>query len=424
LLGSDTEYLENTFIKTNSGKEISLAKIKEMMIKLDVIDGLRFENESASLTGKAIDESGKATSDLLNKSKGFDINRLNPLSPIIDANMPITRNADGSIEKIDVMNPLKSLFKSSQDMGTKQFIAYDIGRNIGSTVEGHSKATNFLANIIQDKDFFEAADNTKKFLFDYNDLSDFERKVMKRIIPFYTWMRKNIPLQLEMFFTKPGVYSGYNKMKNEIEKNVPEDQRVEDKYKNTFAQDWIQIPGTMKGKESRVYNPKTKQYEIAESKNEPSFWNPNLPLADLGKIPMPTADFAKQMFSSLNPAIKVPIELQANKNVYFDTPISGGVGDTKDAPGYIQRLMGGTVDKPIQMDAKDRYVLQNLSGFMENISKVTDLKNSNDETGLALLKILLGPSTNSYDVETYKKWSQRDRLKMLKDLAKKVEEEK
>lgn len=50
----------------------------------------------------------------------------------------------------------------------------------------------------------KAAARVKKFNFDYQDLTPLERRIFRRAIPFYTFMRKNIPLQLEMLFTRPG----------------------------------------------------------------------------------------------------------------------------------------------------------------------------------------------------------------------------
>lgn len=406
LLGKDENYLNKTMIKTKDGKQYSLMQVRNMMEKLDVVRPSQFDVESSSVAGKQANAGNTTDVMVKNKGKGFkfDANMLNPLSPVID-----------------IKHPLHSLFQSAEEMGVtqkQQFLLHQGGRAIGSAVENHARAVNFLANVINDNDFFKSADNTNKFLFDYNDLSDFERKVMKRIIPFYTWMRKNIPLQLEMLVEKPNIYRTYSKGMNTIEGSVEDDERVPDKYKNDFAKDWIQLPGMQKGKSSVEWNPATKQYDYVEPKDEPAFINPNLPLGDLGKVPLPTADFAKQMFSSMNQMIKAPIELQANKNMYFDTPISRGVGDTKDAPGYLQSLLGGTAERPAQMDAKDRYLLQAFSGALEDVSKAMDVKNSSDETKLTLIKSLLGPSLYSYDVETFKKWSQRDRLKLLKDLAK------
>jgi hypothetical protein len=49
-----------------------------------------------------------------------------------------------------------------------------------------------------------AAAEVKKIHYDYGNLSDFERKVMRRALPFYSWMRQNIPAQLEQILAQPG----------------------------------------------------------------------------------------------------------------------------------------------------------------------------------------------------------------------------
>ena len=48
-----------------------------------------------------------------------------------------------------------------------------------------------------------AGQEVKAALFDYNDVSRFERGVLKRIMPFYTWTRNNIPTQLKHLVLNP-----------------------------------------------------------------------------------------------------------------------------------------------------------------------------------------------------------------------------
>lgn len=43
----------------------------------------------------------------------------------------------------------------------------------------------------------------KALHFDYGDLSEFEARVLRNAIPFYTWMRNNIPLQIRGMMTDP-----------------------------------------------------------------------------------------------------------------------------------------------------------------------------------------------------------------------------
>lgn len=49
-----------------------------------------------------------------------------------------------------------------------------------------------------------AAKRVRKYNFDYQDLTNIEKKVFRRAVPFYTFMRKNVPLMIENYFTNPG----------------------------------------------------------------------------------------------------------------------------------------------------------------------------------------------------------------------------
>ena len=50
----------------------------------------------------------------------------------------------------------------------------------------------------------EAMEAMKRSGFDYSEMSSFERNVMKRVIPFYSFLRKNVPYQLSNLISEPG----------------------------------------------------------------------------------------------------------------------------------------------------------------------------------------------------------------------------
>jgi hypothetical protein len=53
--------------------------------------------------------------------------------------------------------------------------------------------------------------------FDYQDLSQFERQVMKNIFPFYVWSRRNVPLQFSSLFFQPGKFNTLGYTRDEFE---------------------------------------------------------------------------------------------------------------------------------------------------------------------------------------------------------------
>ena len=58
---------------------------------------------------------------------------------------------------------------------------------------------------------------TKALQFDYADLSDTERNVIKNIIPFYTWTRRNVPLQFSSLLSNPGKFNKLDFAKEELQ---------------------------------------------------------------------------------------------------------------------------------------------------------------------------------------------------------------
>ena len=95
--------------------------------------------------------------------------------------------ARGKLEKI-ANNPV---FAKAREMGTKW-------------VEEPARLAFWLNEIEKGASPAKAALRTKDVLFDYAELSKAERAIRDSgVVPFYTWMRKNIPLQIESMIKNP-----------------------------------------------------------------------------------------------------------------------------------------------------------------------------------------------------------------------------
>jgi hypothetical protein len=81
------------------------------------------------------------------------------------------------------------------------------GKGMNSAVEDHAKLAIFIHNLDRFGDAKVATEHVHKFLFDYADLTAFEQRRVRKFIPFYTFMRKNVPLQVEQTFLQPGKIS-------------------------------------------------------------------------------------------------------------------------------------------------------------------------------------------------------------------------
>ena len=191
------------------------------------------------------------------------------------------------------------------------------GRTVGTVIEDNGRWAHFIDKIAKGEKTWDAAKSVKKFLFDYGELTEFERIVMKRIFPFYTWTRKNIPLQLEQAIKQPGKVAALQKVKSSIEAKTPitEQEKVLPK--------WLSERMPLRiGRDD-----KDIQYLPLEG---------YLPFSDLGKLERP----GRTAIESLTPLAKIPAELSFNQSSFFGSPIERFPGEKvpflgKDVPAKV-----------------------------------------------------------------------------------------
>ncbi len=165
-------------------------------------------------------------------------------------------------------------------------------RRVGTYVEDNGRVALFFDQLGKGVDSKSASLHMKKFMFDYGDLSEFERTTLKRVIPFYTWMRKNVPLQLEQIVKNPGKYTPFVHAQQAVEGMSSADEDM-------YLPDWM------------------RQEEMFVRLPDKSLFNPDLPFQDLANI----FDL-KQWVSSTSPLIKGVFELTANKNFFTGKPLA------------------------------------------------------------------------------------------------------
>lgn len=189
--------------------------------------------------------------------------------------------------------------------GLKKFAPTRIGGIVGKTLEDNSRLAHFVNKLESGMKADEAAVSVKKFLFDYNDISPFEKQIMKRVAPFYTWTRKNLPLQLEQVWKQPQKYVPIEKwLMNRDEKDL-----LRLKYSKPYLYERLPIE-LKRNIDSVTYVPMEGL----------------IPAADLGKIVRPQ----EILFELLSPYIKTPIELGINKSFYTEQEIQRYPQETQE----------------------------------------------------------------------------------------------
>ena len=177
-----------------------------------------------------------------------------------------------------------------------------LNQTVGRHMEDNSRLAHFIQKRINGDDAGRAAQSVKRFLFDYTELTPFERDTMKMFIPFYTWARKNIPLQIEQIINQPERYARIPKLMNEVSgisgdaENIPQPDYFQEV--NATRLPW-------------------------NSNDQPQFLAQDLPFQDLNRLN------TKDMLSNMTPFLKVWAELlpPGGANFFTERPIEGFSGE-------------------------------------------------------------------------------------------------
>lgn len=255
-----------------------------------------------------------------------------------------------------------------------------------SSENAMSKASHALGNVVESTPRFQmflmdwkdvgaktspevaldyAKNEAKKWFMDYGDLTGFERKVMKKVVPFYTWIRKNLANQVYMMIHMPEMYS-----------MIPKAQQMLTGDSNISQND---LPDWMK---QSNYLPLAPEYIPEALKGRVMTLWPNMPYGDLNQIPvgfeMSSAgvpvpvmqspwDTLSTILSQAHPSIKTLVEI-VPKDPY-DIFFRSNMGQTKVAPGILNLL---TKAKP---------ALLFLDGMMRTLGFKDGLKWGTDSKG-------------------------------------------
>lgn len=222
---------------------------------------------------------------------------------------------------------IKSTWKEGINPLSQQNYAFKTNKAIGSAFENNARLAHFIDKLEKGSSVDDAVMSVKKYLFDYQDLTDFEKTWLKRVMPFYTWTRKNVPLQLEHLITQPGKYAGVEKVVRVIENigmgNAP---KADEKY----LSEYIKGNTAMRVK----YNEEDKTYYYFLLGN----WLPAYQAMDFLSSPM------ENIMAMLTPLLKTPMEIATNKSSFFKNTL-GDYETIERYPGQTTNYLGFNMPK-------------------------------------------------------------------------------
>jgi hypothetical protein len=219
-----------------------------------------------------------------------------------------------------------SALVNTLDPSSLDFFALELNRRMGGRVERFLRGPLYLDRRLAGSSKGEALEAVARFHFDYDELSQFESKVVRRVIPFYTWSRKNFPLQIEYMARKPGAYTWWTHARDNLESGSEEQGIVPQYYEDLLA---IRLPFT-----DPRGGPESAGAGVAEGAGPRMYLTLDLPFRDLAQ----TLD-TNQVLSSLSPFIKTPLEVNSGSQFFSGLPFREGLQQTPSTWAPIMPLL-------------------------------------------------------------------------------------
>jgi len=221
----------------------------------------------------------------------------------------IAEHISSQIGKTSAFNP-----------ASQRFFGYRWNRAVGSLVEDNAKIAHFLSKRSEGYGVKEAAESVKKYLFDYGDLTSVEQNLLKRVMPFYTWTSKNIPLQIQEFINNPGKFSKLATMKKDVESDVPVPNEQ-------YLSDYIKGNGPIRMRQDADGT----KYFLAGA------WVPAVQALQFLSNPKQSA------LGMITPTVKLPYETITNQGTFFQNTL-GEYDPIKKYPGQKTSYLGMDLD--------------------------------------------------------------------------------
>jgi len=178
--------------------------------------------------------------------------------------------------------------------------------------KGGQTAGDLSERLATQKQYLEYADQeAKKWFIDYSDLSEFEKKTLGKVLPFYSWLRHNIANQISGLTLYPEMYSVIPKVRGALTNDEDFDYTI--------------MPDYMK---NQGYYPMGQ----TEPGNFLMRWA-NLPIEDLNKIPVlfeegnilrpkfSGREILDDIMASAHPLIKTAVEMATGYDVFHKREI-------------------------------------------------------------------------------------------------------
>jgi hypothetical protein len=369
--------------------------------------------------------------DLLNKKVFTDVTEnkwtYGELRQVMkERGIAFSRNITGPIDIREGLDDFgKNLFPDSHSTGdrvkrvakkvlpiSQEFKPFEIGRNIGTLIEEQARVTNFVTNLRATGDVMHAAQRTKQFLFDYSNLTRFEKEFLRRVIPFYTFTRKNLELQAKTLAATPGRIAAELTTIGNIGEAMSGQQLTEEE--RAALPDWIKtgmgILASKKGSTVTILQGLGTPIEQPFQALQPNV-----------------------LLGSVSPLLRVPVE-QMSGYSFFQGKLLSDVTNAaayRSAPGALKDFIGYTEIKGKKTDGapftwyvslrpERMNIINNLPLAGRVLSSIKQMEAQDVSTQYKTLQQLVGVRPYSFDIEREADKREKEMMGKLENLLTKA----
>lgn len=287
-------------------------------------------------------------------------------------------------------------------------------RSVGQFIEHQQKATAYVTALGQGKSIPEAMKLAEVAGFDYRALTRFESQILRRIVPFYSFTRKNIELQLKTLGENPQRINQVMRFFGSFgEQMTPEERAIlPDFIRESLG---VKLQDTPDGLKQYVANFGTPIEAFTQLFEE----NPVL-----------------RAISMMNPILKVPVEIGIGKDSFRQRDLKDvyNANEYKAAPQFVKELLqirevkkdvlkrqpNGDLKKigeRIEYQADPERLLIARSLFTSRGVSYLDQVFGGDLTGFAkFLKLTTGMKPTQVDIGAQEFFAEREKKRALEDL--------
>lgn len=291
-------------------------------------------------------------------------------------------------------------------LGRAAQVPVKIGQDVvGRTLEEQARLVSFITHLKDTGDVTMAARQTKQFLFDYSNLTNFERNVLRRIMPFYTFTRKNIELQARALITTPGRIAAEVHTASTLGEIISGGESLTDAEKEKLP-DWIKSGMTILTKKNG------SQVNILRNLGTPL------------EAPFMMMQ-ANNVLGSVSPLLRVPVELAGGYNFFAGKPLSEVTNASafQNAPQVIKNMIGfTTITKAdgekwnVALRPATMHLILNLPPTARVWSTLNTMQSQDLTSQEKTVAGLIGTKISSLDMEEEELKKERILKRQLEDL--------